>query len=225
MPATGRLRCVRGKRSEELPRALRPVPLRYIYSPVRGALFNSPCTFEVSNMKIKTLVPLLVFLVIAVFLGIGLTRDPRKLPSTMIGKPAPSFSVPQLITEDKQFSPTDMKGQVWLLNVWASWCTPCRVEHPILVEIERSKAVPIVGLNHKDKREDALKFLQQLGDPYVLTAVDREGLVSIDYGVYGVPETFVIDREGRVRHRHVGPITPEALQKEILPLIAQLKGS
>lgn len=176
-------------------------------------------------MKIKTLVPLLVFLVIAVFLGIGLTRDPRKLPSTMIGKPAPGFTVPQLIAEGKQFSPTDMKGQVWLLNVWASWCTPCRVEHPILVEIERSKAVPIVGLNHKDKREDALKFLEQLGDPYVLTAVDRDGLVSIDYGVYGVPETFVIDREGRVRHRHVGPITPESLQKEILPLISQLKSS
>lgn len=116
-------------------------------------------------MKIKSVIPLVVFLVIAVFLGIGLTRDPRKLPSTMIGKPAPEFRVPQLLAVDKQFSPGDMRGQVWMLNVWASWCTPCRVEHPLLVEIERSKVVPIVGLNHKDKREDALKFLQQLGDP------------------------------------------------------------
>lgn len=174
-------------------------------------------------MKIKTLVPLAVFLVIAVFLGMGLTRDPRKLPSTMIDKPAPQFTLARVQALDRHFSPEEMRGQVWLLNVWASWCAPCRVEHPLLVEIERSKLVPIVGLNYKDRPEDALKFLGQLGDPYVASASDRDGRVGIEYGVYGVPETFVIDKRGRIRHKHVGPLTSEALQKEILPLVAELK--
>jgi cytochrome c biogenesis protein CcmG/thiol:disulfide interchange protein DsbE len=177
------------------------------------------------DMKIKHFVPLAVFLAIAVFLGLGLTRDPRKLPSTMIDKPAPQFTVAQVQAPDKQFSPADMQGQVWLLNVWASWCAPCRVEHPLLVEIERAKLVPIVGLNYKDRPEDAMKFLGQLGDPYVASASDREGRVGIEYGVYGVPETFVIDKQGRIRFKHVGPLTSEALQKEILPLVAELKRS
>jgi cytochrome c biogenesis protein CcmG/thiol:disulfide interchange protein DsbE len=176
-------------------------------------------------MKVKTLVPLAVFLVIAVFLGIGLTRDPRKLPSTMIDKPAPQFTLKQVAALDKTFSPADMKGQVWMLNVWASWCTACRVEHPLLVEIARSNAVPLIGLDYKDKPEDALKFLAQQGNPYLLSALDLEGRVGIDYGVYGVPETFIIDKNGRIRHKQIGPITPEALQNEILPLIAQLKKS
>lgn len=176
-------------------------------------------------MKIKALVPLVVFLVIAIFLGLGLTRDPRKLPSTMIDKPAPQFTLAQLRAPDKQFSPANMHGQVWLLNVWASWCAPCRLEHPLLVEIEQSKLVPIVGLNYKDRPEDALKFLAQLGDPYVASASDRDGRVGIDYGVYGVPETFVIDKRGQIRHKHVGPLTSEALQKEILPLVTELKRS
>ena len=176
-------------------------------------------------MKIKLLIPLAIFLVIAVFLGVGLTRDPRKLPSTMIDRPAPQFTLKQVSALDKTFSPADMKGQVWMLNVWASWCTACRVEHPLLVEIARSNIVPLIGLDYKDKPEEALKFLAQQGNPYMLSALDLEGRVGIDYGVYGVPETFIIDKNGRIRHKHVGPITPESLQKEILPIIAELKKS
>ena len=174
-------------------------------------------------MKVKLLLPLAIFLVMAVFLGVGLTRDPRKLPSTMIDKAAPQFTLKQVSALDKNFSPEDMKGQVWMLNVWASWCTACRVEHPLLVEISNSKIVPLIGLDYKDKPEDALKFLAQQGNPYQLSALDLEGRVGIDYGVYGVPETFIIDKNGRIRHKHVGPITPESLQKEILPIIAELK--
>jgi cytochrome c biogenesis protein CcmG, thiol:disulfide interchange protein DsbE len=176
-------------------------------------------------MKVKFLIPLALFLVLAIFLGVGLTLDPRKLPSTKIDKPAPQFRIPQVAALDKSFSPEDMKGQVWMLNVWASWCTACRVEHPLLVEIARSNAVPLVGLDYKDKPEDALKFLQQQGNPYMLSALDLDGRVGIDYGVYGVPETFIIDRNGKIRHKQVGPITPEALQDVILPLIAELKRS
>ena len=176
-------------------------------------------------MKVKLLIPLAIFLVMAVFLGIGLTRDPRKLPSTMIDKPAPQFTLEPLSALDKNFSPEDMKGQVWMLNVWASWCTACRVEHPLLVEISNSPLVPLIGLDYKDKPEDALKFLAQQGNPYLLSALDLEGRVGIDYGVYGVPETFIIDRNGRIRHKQIGPITPEALQQTILPLIAELKRS
>jgi len=176
-------------------------------------------------MRLKLLAPLLVFLVLAVFLGVGLTRDPRKLPSTMIDKPAPAFRIPQVHAADKTFSPADMKGQVWMLNVWASWCTACREEHPLLVEIAGANALPLVGLDYKDTREDALKFLQRQGNPYTLSALDADGRVGIDYGVYGVPETFIIDKQGRIRHKQIGPITPEALRDEILPLIAQLQRS
>ena len=176
-------------------------------------------------MKFKFLIPLAVFLVIAAFLGVGLTRDPRKLPSTMIDKAAPQFTLQQVSEPAKTFSPADMKGQVWMLNVWASWCTACRVEHPLLVEIARSNVVPLIGLDYKDKPEDALKFLAQQGNPYQLSALDLEGRVGIDYGVYGVPETFIIDKNGRIRHKQIGPITPEALQQTILPLIAELKRS
>jgi cytochrome c biogenesis protein CcmG/thiol:disulfide interchange protein DsbE len=176
-------------------------------------------------MKVKFLIPLALFLVLAVFLGVGLTRDPRKLPSTFIDKPAPQFTLKQVSAPEKTFSPQDMKGQVWMLNVWASWCTACRVEHPLLVEIGRSGIVPLVGLDYKDKPEDALKFLQQQGNPYALSALDLDGRVGIDFGVYGVPETFIIDKQGVIRHKQVGPITPEALEKEILPLIAKLKAT
>jgi cytochrome c biogenesis protein CcmG/thiol:disulfide interchange protein DsbE len=176
-------------------------------------------------MKIKHLIPLAIFLVIAVFLGVGLTRDPRKLPSTFIDKPAPQFTLKQVQALDKTFSPQDMKGQVWMLNVWASWCTACRVEHPLLVEIGRSGVVPLIGLDYKDQPEDAVKMLQQQGNPYALSALDLDGRVGIDFGVYGVPETFIIDKNGVIRHKQIGPITPESLQNEILPLIAKLKAA
>lgn len=176
-------------------------------------------------MKAKFLIPVALFAVLVIFLAIGLTRDPSKIPSVLISKPAPQFTVPQLIADNKTFSPDDMKGQVWLLNVWASWCVACRVEHPLLMEMARAKAVTIIGLDYKDKRPDALKFLAQQGDPYDLSAVDLDGRVGIDFGVYGVPETFVIDKNGVIRYKQIGPITKEALEKTILPLVNELKKS
>jgi cytochrome c biogenesis protein CcmG, thiol:disulfide interchange protein DsbE len=173
-------------------------------------------------MKAKFLIPLVLFVVLAGFLAVGLKRDPREVPSPLVNKAAPQFRIAQLAAGDKTFSPQDMKGKVWLLNVWASWCVACRVEHPLLVELSRSNIVPVVGLDYKDQRPDALKFLAQHGDPYILSATDIDGRVGIDYGVYGVPETFVIDQQGFIRYKQIGPITPEALKDKILPLIREL---
>jgi cytochrome c biogenesis protein CcmG, thiol:disulfide interchange protein DsbE len=168
-------------------------------------------------------VPLALFVGLLVFFAVGLTRDPREVPSPFIGKPAPAFRLAQLHAPDKTIAPEDLKGKVWLLNVWASWCVSCRVEHPLLVEISRRGVVPIVGLNYKDKRDEGLQWLSKLGDPYVLSAFDVEGRVGIDYGVYGVPETFVIDKAGVVRYKQIGPVTPEAWEKTILPLVKKLQ--
>ena len=171
---------------------------------------------------LKFALPLAVFVALVAFFAVGLTRDPREVPSPFIGKPAPAFTLTQLHDEKVAFTPDDMKGKVWLLNVWASWCVSCRVEHPLLVEMSRGKVVPIVGLNYKDKRDDGIRWLAKFGDPYVLSAYDDEGRVGIDYGVYGVPETFVIDKQGVIRYKQIGPVTPEALEKTILPLIRKL---
>jgi cytochrome c biogenesis protein CcmG/thiol:disulfide interchange protein DsbE len=172
--------------------------------------------------SLKFVIPLAVFIALAAFFAIGLTRDPREVPSPFIGKPAPGFTLEQLSDAKLAFTPADMKGKVWLLNVWASWCVSCRVEHPLLVEMSKTNVVPIVGLNYKDKRDEGLKWLQRFGNPYSLSAFDVEGKVGIDYGVYGVPETFVIDKQGMIRYKQIGPITPEALEKRILPLIREL---
>jgi cytochrome c biogenesis protein CcmG/thiol:disulfide interchange protein DsbE len=172
--------------------------------------------------SLKFIIPLLVFLGLAAFFAVGLTRDPREIPSPFIGKPAPAFVLQQLADEKLAFTPDEMKGKVWLLNVWASWCVACRVEHPLLVEMSKRKLVPIVGLNYKDTRDDGLQWLRRHGDPYSLSAFDVEGKVGIDYGVYGVPETFVIDKQGVIRYKQIGPITPEALEKKILPLVRKL---
>jgi cytochrome c biogenesis protein CcmG/thiol:disulfide interchange protein DsbE len=166
--------------------------------------------------------PLLIFLLLAGFLAVGLTHDPREVPSPFIDKPAPAFKLAQLHDAAASFKPEDMKGKVWLLNVWASWCVSCRVEHPLLVDMSKKQLVPIVGLNYKDKRDEGKQWLARFGDPYSLSAFDVDGLVGIDYGVYGVPETFVIDKQGVIRYKQVGPITPEALEKTILPLIRRL---
>jgi cytochrome c biogenesis protein CcmG/thiol:disulfide interchange protein DsbE len=171
---------------------------------------------------LKFVIPLAVFVLLAAFLAVGLSRDPREVPSPFIGKPAPGFKLAQLADEKLAFAPEDMKGKVWLLNVWASWCVSCRVEHPLLVDMSRQKLVPIVGLNYKDKRDEGLQWLQRFGNPYDLSAYDDEGKVGIDYGVYGVPETFVIDKQGVIRYKQIGPITPEALEKTLLPLIRKL---
>lgn len=176
-------------------------------------------------MKARFLIPLALFAVLVGFLIVGLQRDPREIPSPLVQKPAPAFNVAQLVAADKTFSPADMKGQVWMLNVWASWCVACREEHPLLVQLKGAKIVPVVGLDYKDQRPVALKFLSQNGDPYDLSAFDVDGRVGIDYGVYGVPETFIIDKNGIIRHKQIGPITPEALEKTILPLIEKLKQS
>lgn len=170
----------------------------------------------------RFLVPLGIFLVVVAFLWVGLGRDPREVPSPLIGKPAPPFSAPRLDDPSQRFSPGDLKGRVWLLNVWASWCVSCRQEHPVLMEFAKTAQVPIVGLNYKDKPEDARAWLRQLGDPYTLSVMDGDGRIGIDYGVYGVPETYVIDRAGIIRLKHIGPVTPEVLSSKILPMITEL---
>jgi len=173
---------------------------------------------------LKFALPLAVFVLLAVFLALGLTHDPREVPSPFIGKTAPAFTLAELHQADRAFTPADMKGKVWLLNVWASWCVSCRVEHPLLVEMAKQGAVPIVGLDYKDKRDDGLQWLAKHGDPYRVSAFDDQGKVAIDYGVYGVPETFVIDKQGVIRYKQIGPITRDALQNRILPLVKELEG-
>lgn len=172
----------------------------------------------------KFLLPLAVLIVVVGFLGVGLRLNPREVPSPLIGKAAPPFTLPVLHTPAKTVSNTDLKGQVWMLNVWASWCVSCRDEHPVLVELARRKVIPIVGLNYKDKSEDAKAWLKKFGDPYVMSLVDAKGQIGIDYGVYGVPETYVIDRDGVIRYKKIGPVTPDTVREKILPLVKQLKG-
>ncbi len=173
----------------------------------------------------RYLIPLAVFVVLVVFLGIGLGLNPREVPSPLIGKPAPAFKLSELHQNGKLLGKEDMLGKVWLLNVWASWCVSCREEHPVLVEFSKQNIVPLYGLNYKDKRDDALAWLKQFGDPYTASIVDADGRVGIDYGVYGVPETFVIDKAGVVRYKQIGPVTPKALNEKILPLLKQLQQS
>lgn len=171
----------------------------------------------------RYLIPLIVFVVMAGFLAIGLKLDPREVPSPLIGKPAPAFDLPQLAAPEQRLAAKDLRGQVWLLNVWASWCVACRQEHSLLVELGKTGQVKLYGLNYKDKREDALGWLANYGNPYLTSMSDTDGLVGIDYGVYGVPETFVIDKQGVIRYKQIGPVTPESLRDKLLPLVAQLE--
>jgi cytochrome c biogenesis protein CcmG/thiol:disulfide interchange protein DsbE len=175
--------------------------------------------------SLRYLVPLGVFLVLVAFLAVGLTLNPREVPSPLIDKPAPPFTLAQLHQPNLVFSQKDMQGQVWLLNVWASWCASCRDEHPLLVELAKGGIVPIVGLNYKDKPDEGKAWLKRFGDPYVLSVADSEGRVGIDFGVYGVPETFVIDRKGIIRYKQIGAITRQVLDAKILPLIRELQKS
>lgn len=167
----------------------------------------------------KALIPLALFLVIAGFLFAGLDLNPRAVPSPLVGKAAPAFELPVLHQPDKRFQPADMKGKPWMLNVWASWCVTCRDEHPVLVALAKQNVIPILGLNYKDQPEDAKRWLKQFGDPYVFSVMDAEGRVGIDYGVYGVPETYVIDGSGVIRFKHIGALTPEIVSGKILPLL------
>jgi len=158
-----------------------------------------------------------------VFLAIGLTRDPREIPSPLIGKPAPVFTAPVLDKANETFSSKDMLGQVWLLNTWASWCVACRQEHPILVEFVKTNPLPIIGLDYKDKDADGIKWLERYGNPYTKAITDRDGRIGIEFGVYGVPESFLIDKLGVIRYKQIGPITDEALRDKIIPLINELQ--
>ena len=168
-------------------------------------------------------IPLAVFVLLVAFLWVGLGRDPREVPSPLIGKPAPPFKLAQLHAPDTLLSNDDLKGKVWLLNVWASWCVSCRVEHPLLVQLAKANIVPVYGLDYKDKPDDGRAWLAQNGNPYTASIVDQDGRVGIDYGVYGVPETFLIDKTGIIRYKQIGPLTAEALQQKILPMVRELQ--
>ena len=188
----------------------------------------------------RFLLPLGVFVALVIFLGVGLRLNPREVPSPLIGKAAPDFlmhdkkgviakdelGIPQHLSQlqdpTKTIAKSDFAGQVWLLNVWASWCVTCRQEHPVLMDLARLKVVPIIGLNYKDARQDGVATLSQFGNPYNMTAFDFAGGVGIDYGVYAVPESFLIDKQGVIRLKIIGAVTPELVRDKLLPLIREL---
>ena len=166
--------------------------------------------------------PVVLFGGLAVLLAAGLGLNPRELPSPLVGKPAPGFALTRLHEPQGLVTPQEMLGQVWLLNVWASWCGACREEHPVLLGLARDLTVPLIGLNYKDRQPDARAWLERHGNPYQVSLVDQDGRVGLDWGVYGVPETFVIDRLGVIRYKQVGPVTNEVLRTRILPLLKEL---
>ncbi len=174
-------------------------------------------------MKAKFLIPLLLFLVIAGFLGVGLVLDPKEVPSPLVGKPAPELSLPALDNPGRIVTTEEFLGKPWMLNVWATWCVSCRAEHRVLVDMSRHTDIPVVGLDYKDDAEAAKQWLRQLGNPYVVTAFDEKGRIAIDWGVYGTPETYLIDKKGIIRYKQIGPINVEILETKILPLIKQLQ--
>lgn len=175
-------------------------------------------------MKKRFLIPFALFSLLLAFLAVGLTLDPHEVPSPLINKIAPSFELQTLKNPAVALGPIDMQGKVWLLNVWASWCTSCRAEHEVVKELARSGKVTIIGLNYKDNPEDARRWLQQRGDPYQASVSDLQGQAGIDWGVYGVPETFIIDKRGIIRYKQTGPLTHEIMRTTILPLVDKLKG-
>jgi len=174
-------------------------------------------------MKLRALLPLIGFLALVVLLAYGLTNDPKKIPSPLIGKAAPQFELPTVLRPGKKISNKDFQGKVALFNVWASWCGACRDEHPILVKYARQHKTTIYGLNYKDQRSEAIRWLKVFGNPYIASAYDVIGNTGIDWGVYGVPETFLVDKKGIIRFKQIGPITEKILYKEIHPLIQKLE--
>jgi cytochrome c biogenesis protein CcmG/thiol:disulfide interchange protein DsbE len=194
-------------------------------------------------MKAKYLLPLAVFLVLVGFLAAGLKLNPREVPSPLIGRAAPVFTAPYLIDpavidlavkpnaearkelDPKVFTPQELMGKVWVMNVWASWCAPCREEHPLLLALQRQQVAPMVGLNYKDQAAQALSLLQRYGNPYSVSITDTDGRIGMDYGVYGVPETYVVDKQGVIRLKHTGALTADVVQRKLVPLIAELNKS
>lgn len=172
---------------------------------------------------LKYLMPLALFIVMAVFLALGLKLNPKDIPSPLIDLPAPDFALPVLDQPERTLTKHALIGDVWLLSVWASWCGSCRAEHPIFNQLAKQKLVTIVGLNYKDEPADAKQWLAQLGNPYDVSIMDLEGRTGIDYGVYGVPETFVVDKKGIIRYKHTGPVDVRDMQEILIPLIKKLK--
>jgi len=171
---------------------------------------------------LKLLVPLVLFSIVVAFLAVGLFRDPRLVPSPLIGKDTPQFSLESLKSPDKTLTTADLKGKPLLLNVWATWCAACRAEHNFLMHLATAANVKIVGVNYKDERGAALNWLSQLGDPYVANIYDPEGELALDLGVYGAPETFVLNSEGVIAYKHIGPLSRDIWQKQLLPLFRKL---
>lgn len=171
----------------------------------------------------RFLIPAGVFAALLIFLGIGLNLNPREIPSPLVGKSAPPFRLSELADPAAFVAPPDMAGQVWLLNVWASWCTACHDEHAALLALSEQNVLPIIGLNYKDSRSEGKRWLQRFGNPYQRSAFDENGRVGIDYGVYGVPETFLIDKQGMIRFKFIGVLTPEIIREKMMPLIKELK--
>lgn len=171
---------------------------------------------------IRFALPLVVFVLMVGLLWHGLSLDPKKVPSPLIDKPAPAFSLSMLETPSRQLSTADMAGQVWVLNVWASWCVSCRAEHAVITALANKNLVAVIGLNYKDESDEATRWLEQFGNPYTASVIDRDGRVGIDWGVYGVPETFVIGADGMIKYKHIGPVTHESLEQKILPVLKEL---
>lgn len=171
---------------------------------------------------IRYLLPVTLFAGLLLLLGVGLRLNPREVPSPFIGKAAPAFDAARLDDAGARVRSADMAGKVWVLNVWASWCGACRDEHPLLVEFAARREAMVVGLNYKDEREAGLHWLRRHGDPFAVSAFDPEGRIGLNFGVYGVPETFIIDRAGKVRYKHIGPLTRQVLDQKIRPLIREL---
>ena len=179
----------------------------------------------VPRRGMRLIMPFMIFAVVAVVLAVGLTLNPRDIPSPLVGKSVPEFTLPPVKGRALGLSSNDLKGEVSVLNIFASWCVPCRQEHPVLLAMQKERLAPIHGLNYKDRPDDAGPWLDKLGDPYTRTGADVDGRVGIDWGVYGVPETFVIDREGRIAYKHIGPITPQIVDEKIRPLILKLQAT
>ena len=173
----------------------------------------------------RALLPLGIFVVLVILLAVGLTMDPKRVPSPLIGKPAPAFELPKLHSPQQTFSPDQLKGEVWVLNVWASWCVSCRAEHRVIKRLASMNLVKVIGLDYKDEPKDGRAWLRELGNPYTFSVIDYKGLAGIDWGVYGVPETFIIGKDGLIKHKHIGPVTDKALDEIIVPLLKKLKNA